>query len=233
MPEIPDSAGYQTIIAFGSLLSKVSAQCTFTDVRNFRLGRLKGYRRVFSQPAPMFLERGIADLKERRMCSLAAWQFPKHFPEAEEGEDGGMIISIFEIPKCEIPAFYEREEEFDIIEVSAMDMETCESVRGLFCGQSSDEAYIERHGEHAFKSRFQAHGVDSIWDMKEPSYPCSTYCRHCVLSASSHGDEVLNDFLDTTYLWDKKTKLRKYLDDNPWVLDVMPPESLKIRYGGK
>ena len=37
-----------TIAGFGSLLSERSARTTFPALRNFRLGRVRGFRRVFA-----------------------------------------------------------------------------------------------------------------------------------------------------------------------------------------
>lgn len=37
-----------TVAGFGSLLSETSARSTFPQLRNFRQGRLRGWRRVFA-----------------------------------------------------------------------------------------------------------------------------------------------------------------------------------------
>jgi hypothetical protein len=49
---------YITILGFGSLLSERSSRTTFPDLRNFRLGRVKDYRRIFGHPASIFFQRG-------------------------------------------------------------------------------------------------------------------------------------------------------------------------------
>ncbi len=40
-----------TVAGFGSLLSQKSARSTFPDLANFRLARVRGWRRVFSHTA--------------------------------------------------------------------------------------------------------------------------------------------------------------------------------------
>jgi hypothetical protein len=40
--------GLMTIAGFGSLLSETSARSTFPELRSFRQGRLRGWRRVFA-----------------------------------------------------------------------------------------------------------------------------------------------------------------------------------------
>lgn len=42
-----------------------SALYTFPNLRNFRVGVLRDFRRVFAHVAPVFLERGIANVETK------------------------------------------------------------------------------------------------------------------------------------------------------------------------
>lgn len=54
-----------------------------------------------------------------------------------------------------------------------------------------------------------------------------------VLAAKNLGDTAYNNFLDHTYLADRKTTIRKYLaTEGSGIMEEEPPESLKFRYGG-
>ena len=44
-----------SVVGFGSLLSQRSSRFTFPELQNFRLARLKGFRRVFAHVTPFFL----------------------------------------------------------------------------------------------------------------------------------------------------------------------------------
>ena len=44
----PRKQGLMTVAGFGSLLSETSARSTFPQLRDFRQGRLRGWRRVFA-----------------------------------------------------------------------------------------------------------------------------------------------------------------------------------------
>ncbi|KAF3596158.1 hypothetical protein DY000_02026624 [Brassica cretica] len=59
-----------SITGFGSLLSERSARSTFPDLENFRVAKLQGFRRVFAHAAPIFFERGIANLQTKEISSL-------------------------------------------------------------------------------------------------------------------------------------------------------------------
>jgi hypothetical protein len=51
--------GLMSIIGYGSLLSETSSQFTFPDLCNFRVARLKGFRRVFAHVSPFFIQRCV------------------------------------------------------------------------------------------------------------------------------------------------------------------------------
>ena len=130
-----------TLLGFGSLLSERSSRTTFPDLENFRLGRVPNYRRVFGHPAYIFFKRGIANKDTLEMSSLSA--------EYAEGHPG-FICSIFEVPNDDMmadgipsPAFLEREEEFNIVEVPYFDLgddtDNDQPKKAILCTSSTDE----------------------------------------------------------------------------------------------
>lgn len=57
------------------------------------------------------------------------------------------------------------------------------------------------------------------------------YCS--VLAAESLGDEAYNNFLEHTFLGDRKTSIRQYFEKvGTSMIEEEPPESLRTRYGG-
>ena len=74
--------------------------------------------------------------------------------------------------------------------------------------------------------------VPIVWDWQGEIYPCRVYLRHCLLAVKKQGDNVLQNFMETTYLYDRKTTIKEYMDKNPGIWDEIPPESLKYRYNG-
>lgn len=58
-------------------------------------------------------------------------------------------------------------------------------------------------------------------------------CLCSVLAAKNLSDIAYNNFLDHTFLGDRKTTIREYLaTTGSGIMEEEPPESLKIRYGG-
>ena len=228
-----------TILGFGSLLSESSSKLTFPNLKNFRLGYVPSYRRVFGHPTSIFFRRNIANYETKEMSSLSV---------EPVDDDIGLVISVFEVDSKNmmedgIPSreFLEREEEFDIISVPYYELlgtnyteKSNEKKFGLICAKSTDEAYIERWGQNRFDEHFKKYGVESIWTWTTDSglRPCSIYLRHCYLAATSMGEVCFNSFLDETFLVDRTTTIRQYIQQYPEVLDVRPPPDLASRYSG-
>ena len=75
-------------------------------------------------------------------------------------------------------------------------------------------------------------GLNTIWNWKDEIYPCRVYLRHCLLSIQKQGQFALDDFMNNTFLYDRKTSIKQYMDKNPDIYDEIVPSSLKNRYNG-
>ncbi|KAI5650862.1 hypothetical protein M9H77_36867 [Catharanthus roseus] len=223
--QIVSSDGLISICGFGSLLSERSARSTFPDLINFRIGKLSGFRRVFAHVAPIFFERGIAKPETKEISSLSV----------EPCEDESLIVTIFEIQRSEIPSFIEREHEFRFLAVIP------ETLNGLLytnpavlCARYSDKEYLQNRckgSQEIFFQRYGRYDIDKIW--RDDILPCRVYLRHCVLAAKNLGDVAYDNFLDHTFLADRKTTIREYLaTTGSDIMEEEPPEPLKERYGG-
>ena len=230
--------GLLTIAGFGSLLSERSARSTFPDLKNFRLGKVVGYRRVFAHTCSIFFDRGIARPDTGEVSSLSV----------EEHEGSEIYVTLFEIeatPEA-ITSFIEREHEFRFMAVQPHPMsneQCCEEGEGegfagtqsertaVICARNSDQAYRQsRCPQEEWERRYGRHGLSSIW--RDDVLPCRVYLRHCVLAAKGHGAKVEKNFLDHTVLADRQTLLRSWLDSNPEIMTELPPPALEERYSG-
>ena len=109
---------WMTIVGFGSLLSEKSARVTCPNLKDFKLARIQGYRRVFTHPAALFFERGIAVPGTLEISSLST----------EPHEGAGFVAATFDAPAAEVPALMEREEEFDFVKVRPGCLQRCRDV---------------------------------------------------------------------------------------------------------
>ncbi|KAK9288259.1 hypothetical protein L1049_016709 [Liquidambar formosana] len=233
-PQLNDESDFETLLSpdgqisicgFGSLLSERSARSTFPDLINFRVARLNGFRRVFAHAAPIFFERGIANPDTKEISSLSV--------EPCEGES--LIVTVFEIQRSEIPSFIKRELEFRFLAVfpETLDAKPYTSP-AVLCARYSDEEFFQIRCKGSKEIYFQQYGrydIHKIW--RDDILPCRVYLRHCVLAARNLGDAAYNNFLDHTFIADRKTTIRQYLETTgSGIMEEEPPEPLKNRYGG-
>ncbi|KAL3700118.1 hypothetical protein R1sor_018140 [Riccia sorocarpa] len=230
--QIATEGGFISICGFGSLLSERSARFTFPELQNFRVGILHGFRRVFAHVAPVFLERGIANVETKEMSSLSVEPFP--------GES--IVVTVFEISESEVPAFIEREHEFRFLaitvhslegEISAHKALLLDSLLGkVICARYSDEEYRRDRcsGDEEYNKRYGRYNIQRIW--RDDIFPCRTYLRHCVLAAKNLNQAAYDSFLDHTFLGDRTTSIRQYLAQDENIMLEEPPLALRERYGG-
>ncbi|KAK6146192.1 hypothetical protein DH2020_020061 [Rehmannia glutinosa] len=163
--QIVSPDGLVSICGFGSLLSERSARSTFPDLLNFRVAKLRGFRRVFAHVAPIFFERGIAKPETKEISSLSV--------EPCEGET--LVVTTFEIQRSEV---------------------TPETFNGLLYTTPSE----------AKRSSFN--GTDNMAFTKFGwmiSYPVDFICAiGDVLAAKNLSDTAYDNFLDHTFLGDRK-----------------------------
>ncbi|XP_051152668.1 uncharacterized protein LOC127266452 isoform X3 [Andrographis paniculata] len=216
--QIVSPDGLVSVCGFGSLLSERSARSTFPDLINFRVAMLMGFRRVFAHVAPVFFQRGIAKPETKEISSLSV--------EPCEGEN--LVVTTFEIRRSEIPAFIEREHEFrflakhlmgcftllqryyaHVIVMKNTSMTDAKEVKRCFLNDM-DDMVLRRSGWMIFY-----HAV----------FTCAT--------AKNLGEAAFDNFLDHTFLGDRKTSIREYLAAaGSGIMEEEPPQQLKERYGG-
>ena len=134
-PSSSSSSSTITILGFGSLLSKTSAQTTFPKLQNFRLGKVQNHKRVFAHPASIFFQRKIVNYDTLEFSSLSVeYCFGSsficsvfdvsnengEFMQCATGGGGGEAMDTTSTSSSNqglvaSMAFREREEEFDII----------------------------------------------------------------------------------------------------------------------
>jgi len=213
-----------TVIGYGSLLSEKSARATFSQVLNFRLAYVHGFRRLFRHPAGFFYDCGLVSKENpKAYCSLSLDPHP----------ESKIMVTVFEILESEYENLDEREAEYNLVEVDYTEL-TGKRGKAIACLPSSDDDYRKRFGDKKFEEKYARYGFETIWGLSPDSgaLPCTVYLRHCILSARGQSQECGDNFLDSTFLIDRNTSIRAYLEAHPEVLEAVPPECVKERYNG-
>uniref|UniRef100_J3M6A0 Uncharacterized protein n=1 Tax=Oryza brachyantha TaxID=4533 RepID=J3M6A0_ORYBR len=170
------------------------------------------------------------NLERAAFCSM---EFSSLSVEPCEGEL--IIVTVFEIKEEEVPAFIEREHEFRFLAVVPEGLDGVPYANpAVVCARYSDEEYFQvrcKGSKEIYDQRYGRYNIDRIW--RDDILPCRVYLRHCVLAAKNLGEPAYSNFLDHTYLGDRKTTIREYLaTTGAGIMEEEPPESLKSRYGG-
>ncbi|KAH9300325.1 hypothetical protein KI387_011908, partial [Taxus chinensis] len=200
-----------------------SARSTFPDLQNFRVAFLRGFKRVFAHTTPIFFERSIARVETEEIACLSVEPCPEEW----------IIVTVFEIHKSEVPAFIDREHEFQFLVIVPEDPHgKLFSHPAVVCSRYSDEEYRQvrcKGSEELFFQRYGCYNIDQIW--RDDILPCRVYLRHCVLAAKNLGKMAYDNFLDHTFLGDRKTSIRQYLAcQGLGIMEEEPPEVIKERY---
>jgi hypothetical protein len=96
--------------------------------------------------------------------------------------------------------------------------------------QQQHDAYM--HYELCMQLQSILCGVYACACLVWPFTLCRVYLRHCVLAAKGFCAEAYESFLDATYLSDRVTTVRQHLQNNPEILQELPPPELVGRYSG-
>lgn len=252
------SDGWVRIVGFGSLLARSSAARSFPTLRDFRLVRIPNAVRVFSHPATIFVERGL--VKPHAPYELSSLsvepspigrdggphpvetpavgttsQFTVTKVDAENSLMAGNYIcaTAFEIEAAAMREFLVREPEFAYVAVQPYSMDTTgqDGRMAIMCGRGSDALLRERLGgsDEAWHDAVTKNNLRTIWNQdKERLLPCRAYLRLCVLAAEKLG--IGQNFLDSTFLADRRTPVRQHVASDPTILVELPPEHVAHFY---
>lgn len=245
IPETLRGDGPTTILAYGALLSESSARLTFPQLANFRLVRIRGYRRVFGHPHLFLISQNVVDLADPslRLASLSAEKVViSHYTSPAEEDAAGFVVAAFDVELDEEQrhAFMERERAYQFAKVPYYDIDSdCVALprgRGLIClAGSNDEELPEVL--RSVRDRIRHQLGQGVWNWKCDSglLPADVYLRHCLLAVEKAGPIAIQSFINETYLADRKTTVAEYLDmDNnrERVMAARPPDHLTKRFSG-
>jgi hypothetical protein len=122
-----------------------------------------------------------------------------------------IFCSQFECTKREFLLMYERAHRFPwvLAEFRANDGSVG---RARMCAENTDENYLLNkcvtQTEYWNRGRFYS---GKIW--RGDILPFPSYLKHCLKAPRGHGSEVLDNFLDASFLADGITSIRKYISE--------------------
>jgi len=193
-----------SVIGYGSLLSETSARETVPLLQNFRLVKVEGYRRIFNKVGIVFFSRHGASTTDLEIASCST----------EPCDSSVMWCSQFECPEEAFVDLYEREHRFRWIEVETCDAEGQRTVGRMCTGFSDSEYRLNKCvTPQEYQRRVGQYYNGPLW--RDDILPFPRYLAFCLQAAASQGDEILSNFMDTTFLADGETSVRAYVASHP------------------
>ncbi|MEM8861469.1 MAG: gamma-glutamylcyclotransferase [Chloroflexota bacterium] len=197
-------SGLIQIVGYGSLLLEESARKSVPNLTGFRIVRVPNYIRIFNKVGVVFHTRRQIEPADVRRASCAS--------RLREGAE--IICSTFKCPAEEWPELFEREHRFRWIEVEFIEVDGSIG-KGQMCTEWTDEGYRATRikDDQDYFERVGQHYQGKLW--RDDILPFPEYLQLCLRAAGSHGEELVDHFLRSSYLADGETTLEHYLKNNP------------------
>lgn len=194
-----------TILGIGSLLEEASARRTCPTLQNFRLVKVPNFKRVFNKTNSTLVHQNALPNNTKAYACVSAMPCQKIT----------IVTSAFDIPDAEWLPFLKRESEYNLQKVRMIEENQSHNT-GILCTGVYDSDTACEHACNtdpfrkelwdAFKSKYNG----PMW--RKDLLPTEEYLRRCLKAANTCGDEVYQNFIQTTFLGDGTTTIAAYLN---------------------
>ena len=190
------------VIGYASLLSPISIRRLFPNVGNITPVKVPGHARCFNSYGTLSIKAGLAKAGDKELAHAAAILRP-----------GSMIYALaFELDRADFETYRRHEFRYDLREIEVTPREGGKPFRATLCYESADHRVdTSLVGVEDIYALYAKYGVTSFWN--RPDDPAKVYLEHCFAAARDLGLDYVGNFLDTSYIHDRKTTLRTYLED--------------------
>lgn len=199
-----------TVCGFGSLMDRASASETTPSMRNFRLGWVEDYCRVFNLASMINIRRGRANGRHLATCT------------ARRRAGSRLRVCLYEVPVGELPALALREARLRLVPARFSEDGGDEGGEGdaggrrgsghaVICAELGDAAY---RAERCVCDDEYEEQVGQFYSgdlYRDDLLPVPSYLLRCVRAHARADAVALSNFLDESFLGDGKTPLRAYL----------------------
>jgi len=188
------------VIGYASLLSPISIRRLFPHVGNITSVKIPGHARCFNSYGTLSIKAGLAQKGDKDLAHAAAILRP-----------GSMIYALaFELDKTDFETYRRHEFRYDLREIEVTSRESGKLLKAIICYEGTDHRIdTSLVGVEDIYALYAEYGVSSFWHRQE--LPAQTYLEHCLAGARELGDDYVGNFLDTSFIYDRKTSLRAFM----------------------
>ena len=189
------------VIGYASLLSPISIHRLFPNACNITPVKIPGHARCFNSYGTLSIKKGLVKKGDKEVASAAAILRP-----------GSMIYAlVFQLDKTDFETYRRHEFRYDLQEIEVFSRDTGKPLRAIICYEGADHRIdTTLVGVADIYALYAQHEVQSFWN--RPDLPAKTYLEHCLAAARDLGPDYVGNFLDTSFLHDRETSVRTYLE---------------------
>jgi len=188
------------VIGYASLLSPVSIERLFPNARNIKPVTIQGHARCFNSYGTLSLNKGLARKGDTKLAHAAAILRPYTV----------IYALAFQLDDTDFKTYQRHEFRYDLQETEVTCRETGEGLTAIICYEGADHLIdTSLVGVKNIQALYAQYDVTSFWN--RPDLPAEGYLQHCLAAARELGADYVDNFLDTSFIYDRETSLRNYL----------------------
>lgn len=189
------------VIGYASLLSPISIRYLFPNVGNITRVKIPGHARCFNSFGTLSIKASLAQKGDKELAHASAIIRPS-----------SMIYALaFELDKTDFETYLRHEFRYDLREIEVFSREMGKPLKAIICYEGADHLIdTSLVGVADIYALYAQYEVQSFWN--RPDLPAKTYLEHCVAAARELGEDYAANFLDTSFIHDRETTLRTYLE---------------------
>ena len=191
----------KTVIGYASLLSPISIHRLFPNVGRIMPVKIPGHARCFNSYGTLSVKRGLAQKGGKELAHAAAVL----------RQDSLIYALAFELDEADFETYRRHEFRYDLRDIEVILCEGGKSFEAVICYEGADHLIdTSLVGVSDIYALYGEYEVSSFWHAQH--LPAEVYLKHCLAAARELGADWVSNFLDTSYIHDRETTLRAYLE---------------------
>ena len=190
------------VIGYASLLSEISIRRLFPNVGRIVPVEIPNHARCFNSYGTLSVSAKLAKSGSQELAHASAILRP----------NSTLLALAFELDETDFATYERHEFRYSLREVDVVTRETRDVISAIICYENTDHLiHMELVGAADIFELYEQYKVTSFWHGQY--LPAEIYLEHCLAAARNLGAAFVDNFLDATFLYDRETSLRKYLEN--------------------
>ena len=189
------------VIGYASLLSEISIRRLFPNVGRIIPVIINHHARCFNSFGTLSIKAGLEVSESKTLAHASAIYRPNSV----------LYALAFELDNADFNTYVKHEFRYHLKDVSVYALENNERFHAIMCYENVDQNIdVSLIGLKDIWELYGMYSTSSFWHTSH--LPAKAYLEHCIASARDINIVVLNNFLDMSFLHDRTTSIRSFLE---------------------